>query len=312
MHIDFNALAYLAGQYKTENRMSLLKNAGKGDPAQGEKNLKAEGWFSGASLRPDGAALLEVLAAPERSGRVAIREGNALIEKLGYKKGESYVLAEHTEGGFEVSRSESLQSVLMALSQVTGMSRVVAYDLELELSSEDALIYLGLVDLYRKSAMLGLWSVPVPDVNVEALAAHLAGPVAGSLVAMVKDRRDFEAALKPAELKAQLESGLGLGLAPDEKAAGVVKMLEGGHLRLTGDHGRFAMEFLVPRAVTTLEVFNQVGDKLAGSEAMVVSAGLNEHLLIKFGGGQCALSLISGSYLLKLIENVLKAPALEV
>ncbi|SCZ78610.1 hypothetical protein [Acidaminobacter hydrogenoformans] len=309
MHIDFNALAYLAGQYKTENRMSLLKNAGKGDPAEGEKLLKAEGWFSGDSLRPDGEALLEVLAAPERSGRVAIREGNVLIEKLGYKKGESYVLAEHTESGFEVSRSESLQPVLMALSQVTGMSRVVAYDLELELSSEDALIYLGLVDLYRKTAMLGLWSVPVPDVNVEALAAHLAAPVAGSLVAMVKDRRDFEVTLKPADLKARLVSGLG---AASEATSGLVKMLDSGDLRLAGDHGKFAMEFLVPRAVTTLEVFNQVGDKLAGSEAMVVSAGLNEHLLIKFGGGQCALSLISGSYLLKLIENVLKAPALEV
>jgi hypothetical protein len=300
MHIDFNALAYLAGKYKTENRMSLLGNTGKGDPVEGEKTLKAEGWFSGAALREEGAALLEVLAAPERSGRVAIREGNALIEKLGYKKGDDYVLVEHTQGGFEVSRPESLQSVLMALSQVTGMSRVVAYDLELELASEDTLIYLGLLDLYRKTAMLGLWSVPVPDVNVEALAAHLAAPVAGSLVAMVKDRRDFEASLSPAEIKTRLE------------AVEVVKMLDSGDLRLAGDHGRFAMEFLVPRAVTTLEVYNQVGDKLAGSEAMVVSAGLNEHLLIKFGGGQCALSLISGSYLLKLIENVLKAPALEV
>lgn len=317
MQINLNALAFLAGLYKTDNRLSLLMSAGKGnmaqdpsgdlageparDPVQGEKDLKASGWFDGDVLRDEAKSILEVLAKPQRSGRIAIREGDALIEKIGYRKDESFVLVERTGEGLEVTAPESLHSVVMALSQVTGMSRVIAYDLDMELPTVNALVYLGLVDLYRKTAMLGIWKAATPDVTVSALAAHLADPVPGSLVAMVKGMRDSELSIELDQeaLRRSLES------------MEIVQIVNGGHLRLTGDHARFAMEFLVPRAVTTLEVYNCAEGKIAGSEALVISAGLNEHLLVKFGADQWALSLVSGSYVLKLIENVLNAPQLE-
>jgi len=308
MHINFNALAYLAGLYKTDNSLSPLKSAGKSefsqkqgwDPVQGEKDLKEAGWFVGDALRSEADKLLEVLAEPNRSGRIAIREGNALIEKIGYRKEDGYVLAERTGEGLEVTAPESLRPTLMALSQVTGMSRVIAYDLDQALSSLDAFVYLGIVDLYRKTAMLGLWKVAAPDVTVAELEAHLMDPVSGSLAAMVKSRREHELTFDQTALRRSLDS------------LEMVQHFEGDSLRLTGDHARFAMEFLVPRAVTTLEVYNRLEDKIAGSEALVISAGLNEHLLVKFGVDQWALSLISGSYLLKLAENVLNAPELEL
>ena len=71
------------------------------------------------------------------------------------------------------------------------------------------------------------------------------------------------------------------------------------------------MEFLVPRAVTTLEVYNTDGDQVAVNESLVISAGLNEHLQILFGAEGISLSLISGSYLLKRMEKVLEVPELD-
>jgi len=145
-----------------------------------------------------------------------------------------------------------------------------------------------------------LWQVEAPDVDLSALETHLSEPVPGSLAAMVKGKQDSGALMLG---RAELTSIL--------NRLEMVQILEGDQVRLRGDHARFAMEFLVPRAVTTLEVYNRSEDKIAGNESLVISAGLNEHLLIKFGTDQWALSLISGSYLLKLIENVLNAPELE-
>lgn len=301
MQINFNALAYLAGLYRTDNSLSPLKSAGKGDPVQGEAFLKESGMLTESGIRNEAKEILEVLAEPQRSGRIAIREGNALIEKIGYRRNEGFSLVERTAEGVEVTAPATLQPTLLALSQVTGMSRVIAWDLEVELPSAEALVYLGLVDLYRKTAMLGLWQVGAPDVNVSALETHLSEPVPGSLVAMVKGKQDSSAlTIGRAELSSMLNR------------LEMVQILEGDQVRLTGDHAKFAMEFLVPRAVTTLEVYNRSEDKIAGNESLVISAGLNEHLLIKFGADQWALSLISGSYLLKLIENVLNAPELEI
>lgn len=300
MQLNFNALAYLAGLYKTDNSLSPLKSAQKGDPVQGEAFLRESGMLTESGIRNEAKEILEVLAEPQRSGRIAIREGNALIEKIGYRREGAFALVERTAEGVEVTAPATLQPTLLSLSQVIGMSRVIAWDLEVELPSAEALVYLGLVDLYRKTAMLGLWQVGVPEVSVTALENHLNEPVPGSLVAMVKGKRDGGAlTIGRAELNSILNR------------LEMVRILEEEQVRLTGDHARFAMEFLVPRAVTTLEAYNRSEDKLAGSEALVISAGLNEHLLIKFGADQWALSLISGSYLLKLIENVLNAPELD-
>jgi hypothetical protein len=300
MQLNFNALAYLAGLYRTDNSLSPLKSAGKGDPVQGEAFLKESGMLTESGIRNEAKEILEVLAEPQRSGRIAIREGNALIEKIGYRRDEAFALVERTAEGLEVTAPATLQPTLLALSQVTGMSRVIAWDLEVELPSAEALGYLGLIDLYRKTAMLGLWQVGAPDVNLSALETHLSEPVPGSLVAMVKGKQDSAAlTIGRAELSSMLNR------------LEMVQILEGDQIRLKGDHARFAMEFLVPRAVTSLEVYNRSEDKIAGNEALVISAGLNEHLLLKFGADQWTLSLISGSYLLKLIENVLNAPELE-
>lgn len=300
MQLNFNALAYLAGHYRTDNSLSPLKGAGKGDPVQGEAFLKESGMLTESGIRNEAKEILEVLAEPQRSGRIAIREGSALIEKIGYRRNEAFALVERTAEGVEVTAPATLQPTLLALSQVTGMSRVIAWDLEVELPSAEALVYLGLIDLYRKTAMLGLWQVEAPDVNLFALETHLSEPVPGSLAAMVKGKQDSGAlTIGRAELSSILNR------------LEMVQILEGDQVRLRGDHARFAMEFLVPRAVTTLEVYNRSEDKIAGNESLVISAGLNEHLLIKFGTDQWALSLISGSYLLKLIENVLNAPELE-
>lgn len=300
MQLNFNALAYLAGLYKTDNSLSPLKSAEKGDPVQGEAFLRESRMLTESGIRNEAKEIMEVLAEPQRSGRIAIREGNALIEKIGYRREGAFALVERTAEGVEVTAPATLQPTLLSLSQVTGMSRVIAWDLEVELPSAEALVYLGLVDLYRKTAMLGLWRVGAPDVNVSALETHLNDPVPGSLVSMVKGRRDGGALMIG---RAELNSML--------NRLEMVRILEEDQVRLTGDHARFAMEFLVPRAVTTLEAYNRSEDKIAGSEALVISAGLNEHLLIKFGADQWALSLISGSYLLKLIENVLNAPELD-
>lgn len=300
MQLNFNTLAYLAGLYKTDNSLSPLKSAGTGDLVQGEALLKESGILTESGIRNEAKEMLEVLAAPQRSGRIAIREGNALIEKIGFRKDEAFALVERMEEGLEVTAPATLQPTLLALSQVTGMSRVIGWDLEVGLPSAEALVYLGLVDLYRKTAMLGLWQVGAPDVTVSALETHLSEPVPGSLVAMVKGRQDGGTlTIDRAELTSILNR------------LEMVKILEGDQVRLTGDHAKFAMAFLVPRAVTTLEVYNLSEDKIAGNEAFVISAGLNEHLLVRFGADQWKLSLVSGSFVLKMIENVLNAPELE-
>ncbi len=299
MELNRNELTYLGSRNTPSNPLSPLKRERAGDPNEGERSLRARKILVDGQLNDWASSWFDTLADPERSGRVAIREGDVLIEKIGYRKEKMYVLVENRGEELDLSAPDHLKETMLSLSQITGMSRVIAYDIEMELTPWDTLVYLGLLDLYRKTAMLGLWHEPAPDLTRETLDAHLHDPLPGSLVSMFLRFSGFSVP--------RLEDLVGILRNLEEQ--GVVKM-EGPRLR--GDHGRLGMEFLVPRAVTTLEVYNVQGDRVAGNESLVISAGLNEHLLIAFGTEGITLSLISGSYLLKRIEGVLYAPALDM
>ncbi len=282
MELNLNELTYLSTLSEASNPLSPLKKNRQGDPEAGKRTLEERKLVVNGIPNEAVKGWLGTLADPAGSGRVAIREGNVLIEKIGYRKGDSYLLVENRGEELDLSAPEHLKETLLALSQITGMSRVIAYDIDLELTPWDAYVYLALVDLYRKAAMLGLWGEEALEVDRRTLADHLKNPVPGSLVAIFRDFRAY-------------------GVPGEDQLDGILLNLEDQGVltsegpRFIGDHGRFAMEFLVPRAVTTLEVYNTDGDQVAGNESLVISAGLNEHLQILFGAEGISLSLISGS-----------------
>ena len=300
MKLNKKEIVYLAEAFSTENPLSLFSNMKSQLDGTEAATLEEKGVIRGGKLTEEWEAAFEVIRNPERCARLILKDNSLLVEKYAYKTGDKIVLAENEQGEMLVSVPENFNQVIMALSEFTGMSNIASSDMGVFLPIDEALVLLSMMDLCRKNELLSFLDEKSDGkYSLSDVSNQLGNPAKNSLTKMLKSNYNLDSPKQETELI--------LGKLIEKGIVG----FNGGY-SLLAEYEAAARSFLIPETLVMLEAFqiNSEG-RVITAGALCVTAGVKTIISFVFAGDEIEISSITGSYLLKIIENFLNCPVLE-
>ena len=195
---------------------------------------------------------------------------------------------------------ENFNETIMEFGEFTGMSNVRASNVETLLPINEVLVLLAIADIYRVKAMKGFLGEPVKDqIYLADIKQQLEVPGKNNLLKMLINNDNL---VVPAADEVEHI----LGKMIDKK---IVELHEG--YVLQSEFVSFATSVLIPQTLVVLEAF-QIHDngEVITAGALCVSGGIKDTISFIFAGEEIEVSSITGSFLLKIIENYLNCPEL--
>ena len=298
MKLTKNEISFLSHELSEKNQIGLFTNVHSVLVGTEQSTLKEKGLYKDGKLTDLSNEMLKIVAKPEKCSRLILRDNAFLIEKYAYKSNNKIVLAENDNGDMLFSSPKNFDNTIMALSEFTGMSNIKTSDIEVLLPVDEMLVLLAMVDIYRKNAMLSYWGQKTEaTIKFADIRERLDEPVQNSLLKMLVNNYNYSVP-KVENTKNILESLIDKNIA----------CFTTGYA-LTKQYAEFGTSFLIPKTVVMLETFN-VNDqnRIATAGVLCISAGLQDVVSFIFTDGEIEISSITGSYMLKIIENFLNFP----
>lgn len=291
-------ISFLSQVFSEKNQIGLFSNIETLTDGTEQKSLDEKGIYKDGKLPDPVMEILRVAAKPEKCTRLILKGSSYVVEKYTYKSDELIVLAENDGGEMLFSVPENFDKILIELSEFTGMSNIKTAGIEALLPADEALVLLAMIDISRKNALLSYAGHETPDViTFKEIRQQLDEPAKNSLVRMLVNNYNYSLP-KIDSTKNILDSLVAKNIA----------VLRNGYV-LAKDYAILGSSFLIPDTLTIIETFNTRDDnQLATAGILCVSAGLHEVLSFIFSEDEIEISTITGSYMLKIIENFLKCP----
>ena len=298
MKLTTKEISFLSKEFTVKNKISLFTNINVLLDGSEQKSLEEKGVYKDGKLTDAAEEIFKIAAKPQSCTRFVLKDNFYVIEKYTYKANNKIVLVENDGGEMFFSCPENFDKTIMALSEFTGMSNIKTADIEALLSVDAALVFLAMVDIYRKNAMLSYLGQETPNaVTFAEIRKQLDEPVKNSLVRMLINNYNYTVP-KIENTKSILDS----------LAAQNIAVFKTGYT-LTPEYAAFGTSFLIPQTIVQLETFNiNERSELATAGVLCVSAGLKDIVSFIFSDGEIEVSAITGGHMLRIIENFLKCP----
>ena len=298
MKLTTKEISYLSKEFPDKNQIGLFSNITVPFDGSEQKSLEEKDVYQDGGLSDSAKELLGITAKPLKCTRFILKDNACVVEKYAYKVDGKIVLVENAGGEMLVSSPENFNKTILELSEFTGMSNIKTADIEVLLPVDEALVLLAMMDICRKNAMLLYIGQETANViTFGEIRRQLDEPASNSLLKMLVNNYNYTVP-KIDITKKILDSLVAKNIAAF--TTGYV---------LTPEYAVFAKNFLIPDTVVMLETF-QINEKneLATAGVLCVSAGLKNIVTFIFSDGEIEISSITGSYMLRIIENFLNCP----
>ncbi|HZK62270.1 MAG TPA: hypothetical protein VFC41_09335, partial [Anaerovoracaceae bacterium] len=300
MKLNKREIVFLAKELPQSNQLSLFANIKIDLDGSENDSLEEKGVLKAGKVTEEWKEAFEIIRTPKICSRIVLKDNELLVEKYAYKKKDKIVLVENDQGEMIVTLPENFDETIMELAEFTGMSNVRASNVEALLPINEILVLLGIADIYRVKAMKGFLGETVKDqISLADIKQQLEEPVKNSLLKMLVN--NYNLVVPDAD---EVENILGKMI--DKK---IVEMQDG--YGLQSEFVSFATSVLIPQTLVILEAFqiDENGDVITAG-ALCVSGGIKDAISFIFAGDEMEVSSITGSFLLKIIENYLNCPEL--
>lgn len=299
MKLSTQEIAFLSRYYTEKTQLSLFANLNTSLDGTEEKSLAEKGVLKDGILSPKAKEILDILAVARRSSRIVLKDSSCVVEKYAYRIDDEIVLVENDSGDLLFSIPQDLSKTISEISEFTGMSRIKTANAEALLPSEELVVLLSMVDLFRKNALNSYLdnSKIKPDVQFLDIVKQLDQPMPNSIVQMLK--KNYNYSVPNAErTKDILEKLIERNYVINKKG-----------YELNDEYAVFASNFLIPETIVMMEMFNlNMKDEVVGASALCVCAGIKDIVAFIFSSDEIELSSISGMQLLQMTENFLSCP----
>lgn len=298
MKLTKNEISFLSNQILENNKIGFFSNVNYNLDGTEESTLKQKGIYKDGKISEKDYEILKIVAKPEKCTRLILKDKEFLVEKYAYKSKNTVVLAENDNGDMIFDTLDSFNNIILELSEFTGMSNIKTSDIDVLLSDDEMFVMLAIVDIYRKKTMHNYWG------QVEEYIAGLAeiremidNPIQNGLLKMLVNNYNYSVP-KIEIIEKILEKLVARKIVEFSNA-----------YTLTKEYEAFAINFLIPETVVMLETFNiNEKEEIAIAGILCVCAGLHDVVSFVFMDGEIQITSITGSYMLKIIENFLNCP----
>jgi hypothetical protein len=299
MKLTTKEISYLAMAFTDRTPISLFSNINDTPDGSEYQSLTDKGIIKGGEYNPEALEILFQIAKPERCTRLIIQTDFFIIEKYTYKDGDKLLLAENNHGEIEFKKIDSLKDVISSLSEIFGMSTIKTADISISLKSDEMLVLLAMIDIYRKNALLAYAGQRTfkAAVSVQDIADALKSGIQNSIAQIIV--RDYHYAAPAADSIEEILAAL------IEKKC--VSFDDG--YKLDKNYELLASNFLIPESTILLETFNisETG-KLASSGGLYLTAGIHDIISLMFNEDIIQLVSLSGWQMLAIFEDLMKCP----
>lgn len=313
MKLTLNEISFLATKFEEKSELSLFSNIKKELLGSEEKSLEQKSILKNGNLESSAKEILDIVATPQRCSRVIVKDNFCVVEKYSYKSDEMLVLAENDNGDFSLeaidNKGTKLQKVISEISEFSGKSKLKNTGIECLLSSDEMLVLLAIIDLYRKNTLLqyagskkdSAFDVSQESVSLEDIVSQLKSPSPNSLLKMIVANYNYKVP-EADNVSAHLENLINKACVEKNK-----------EYSLKGEYINFAKSLLIPETLILLESFNLLdGGEVMVTGALCVCAGVRDIASFIFAPDVIELSAISGSQLLQMVENFMNCPDLGI
>jgi len=300
MKLNKREIGFLAKEFPGANQLSLFANIKIDLDGSEKESLETKGVLRGCKLTEEWEEAFEIIRTPKICSRVVLKDNELLVEKYAYKKKDKIVLVENEQGEMIVTSPENFNETIMEFAEFTGMSNVRASNVEALLPMNEVLVLLAIADMYRVKAIKGFLGETVKDqISLADIKQQLEEPRKNGLLKMLTN--NYNLVVPAAD---EVENILGKMI--DKK---IVELHDG--YVLQSEFVSFATSVLIPQTLVVVEAF-QIHDngEVITAGALSVSGGIKDTISFIFAGEEIEVSSITGSFLLKIIENYLNCPEL--
>ena len=202
MKLTQKEIAYLAELLPNKSKLSIFSNIKVATDGTEQKTLTEKGILKNGKIMEPANGVLSVVAETGKCTRLVLKDSGFLLEKYTYsgknsKGKELIVLVENDNGDMVFSILENSQNLIMALSELTGMSFVKSADVEILLSPKELMVLLAAVDLYRQNALLAYFErANQAEFQLEDLIRQLNNPQKNSMVKMMVNNYNYSAPIE--------------------------------------------------------------------------------------------------------------------
>lgn len=301
MKLNKREIGFLAKEFPGANQLSLFSNI-KIDLDGSEKNsLEGKGALKGGKIAEEWAEAFEIIRTPKTCSRIVLKDNEMLVEKYAYKKKDKIVLVENEQGEMIISSPENFDETIMELAEFTGMSNVRASEVEALLPIEEVLVLLGITDIYRNNFLKDfLGEETKKEISLLDIQKQMEEPSKNSLLKMLTN--NYPLVSPKAD---QIETVLGKLIKKE------IVINQDGY-QLHPEFQLLSRSILIPQTLVILEAFQQDEQgEIITAGALCISAGIKDSISFVFAGDEIEVSSITGSFLLKIIENFLNCPELK-
>ena len=298
MKLTTKEISFLSEAFPEKNQIGLFSNIKVPLDGTEQMNLEEKGVYKAGQLTDSAKELLGITAKPQKCTRFILKDNVCVVEKYTYQTNDKTILVENDGGEMLFSSPDNFNKTILELSEFTGMSNIKTADIEVLLPIEEALVLIAMIDISRKNAMLSYLRQETPGViTFKEIRKQLDTPAKNSLVKMLVNNYNYTVP-KIENTKSIL----------DRLVAKSISAFTTGY-ELTPEYAVFGANFLIPQTLAMIETFNVTdNNELATASVLCVSAGLKDIVSFIFSEGEIGISSITGSYMLKIIENFLNCP----
>ena len=299
MKLTTKEISFIAKDFDKKSQVSLFANVQEAVSGAEEKSLTAKGIYKDGKLTKKAREILEIVASAKKCTRLILKDSFIFIEKYTYKANNKLALVENDGGDMIFSMTDNLPKTVEQISEFTGKSIFKSSGVEILLSADELLIFLAMIDIYRRNAMLAYvgHGVEKAVVSLNEIMKQINDPSPNSLVKLFKQNYNYP-------------------IPQVENAKVILKKLTrkdfvtfNNGYELISDYAVFAKSFLVPETIIMIDTFNvNEKDEVIVAGGICITAGLRNIASFIMGNDGIDMSSLSGSQLLQMVENFLKCP----
>ena len=299
MKLTTKELVYLSAAFTDRTPISLFSNIKATLEGTEFQSLTNKGIIKNNGYNQQCLELLLPATKPERCTRLVVQNDFCILEKYTYKSGDKIILVENSNGDLVFSKPEDFSDVIIGLSEFLGMSKIKTSDISIALSGDEMLVLLAIIDIYRKNALL-TYTGQVISSNVlsfQEITNEINGDFENGLVKIITKNFNYKMPL-PGALDNILRSLISKNCVVSEQG-----------FKLTEGYATFAKNFLISQSIVLFETFGLMASgEISTAGSLCVTAGLHDFISFSFNNNMIELTSISGSQMLKTIEDFLYCP----
>lgn len=295
MILTINECVFLNNYMDKSSEISLFTNLSSELLGTEMTTLTDKNIMKNEKLTSEAISILEIVSKAEKSSKLILNDQNIVVEKYTYKYNNEIVIVENVDGELCFNKLYSFTDINDELAEFLGISVLKNNAVDILLNSDELLVLLALIDIYRQNELLNYAKFDSDDLNLqkEFLISQIKKPNGSSISKIISSQ--YELKLSDIDKIDLVIESL------------IEKKYINKDLTLNNELEAFSRSFLIPNLTVLLEQYH-INDKgeLVILSGFILSAGLRNKLCFIFTSDGIELNSLSSLESLSVIENFLK------